>query len=153
MWRQPALPTSLGSGNSSLLVRPAGRAESRAIAWGPLTGRDGNRRTGGGTAAAQYPRGARWQPHRGHDLAAGAYLQQVKQKLAMEAGPVEPQATQPVELVSADVPEQLQAAQPAPQAQEPAAAAVQQPAAPPPSRRVAMESPVIMLTGAGEQGA
>lgn len=71
----------------------------------------------------------------------------------MEAGPVEPQATQPVELVSADVPEQLQAAQPAPQAQEPAAAAVQQPAAPPPSRRVAMESPVIMLTGAGEQGA
>lgn len=70
----------------------------------------------------------------------------------MEAGPVEPQAAQQVELVSADVPEQLQAAEPAPQAQEPAAAAVQQPAAPPPSRRVAMESPVIMLTGAGEQG-
>ncbi len=66
-----------------------------------------------------------------------------------QAPPVE---AQPAELVSVDIPEQQQAAEPAPNAQE-GAAAVQRPAPPPSSsRRVALESPVIMLPGAGEQG-
>lgn len=69
----------------------------------------------------------------------------------MEAAAEQPGPTQPVELVSADVPEQQQAAEPAPQAQGPGAAAVQRPGPPPSARRTVVESPVIMLPGAGEQ--
>lgn len=69
----------------------------------------------------------------------------------MEAAVEQPGPAQPAELVSADVPEQQQVAEPAPQAQGPGAAAVQRPGPPPSARRTVVESPVIMLPGAGEQ--